>query len=205
MHHDVPALPHDEIHVWRMAWSGAIEPPFAALLAAYAGPDAPAVERGEHGKPLFPAPWNTLGFSWSHSRDTALFAVGRGTPGFELGVDVERVRPRPKALELAGRFFAPDETSMLGMLAPEAVLPAFLSLWTAKEAVLKAHGGGLSYGLHRVAFSLVDNLACPARFEGEVAPAAAWQVHPLALGEGTLGAVAWRGAERRIRVFTSGL
>lgn len=200
----VPDLPDDEIHVWRMPWASdaAAAPPFHALLAAYAGPDAPAVARGEHGKPYFPGPSGTLGFSWSHSRDTALFAAGRGPLGFEVGVDVERVRPRARSLELARRFFAPAETAWLASLEGDALLMAFLELWTAKEAVLKAHGGGLSYGLHRAAFLRTDAGLTPGAFDGDIAPSAAWQVHPVALGEGLVSSVAWRGQPRAVRVFT---
>jgi 4'-phosphopantetheinyl transferase len=202
----VPLLADDEIHVWQTRWtSGQGELPFMSLLAAYAGPDAPAVARGEHGKPHFPAPFGELGFNWSHSGDRALFAVGRGSEGFELGVDIERVRPRPRALELATRFFAPDETAMLARLPAGRLLNGFLRLWTAKEAVLKANGGGLSYGLHRVSFALGDAAVTPVAFEGEIAPASAWCVKALAMDDACVAAVAWRGCERTIRVFTYAL
>lgn len=201
---EVPALLPDEIHVWRMAWSGDAgdDPPFGALLAAYAGPDAPDIVRREHGKPVFPPPLDTLGFNWSHSRDVALFAVGRGPTGFALGVDVERVRSRPRILELARRFFAADETAWLETLADEHRLAAFLALWTSKEAVLKAHGGGLSYGLHRVSFMSEGDSLCPVAFEGDIGPASCWRVRHLDAGDDTVAAVAWRGAERSVRVFT---
>lgn len=200
----VPDLPDDEIHVWRMPWATDAEgaPPFRALLAAYAGPEAPEVARGEHGKPHFPGAFGAFGFSWSHSRDTALFAIGHGAPGFEVGVDVERVRPRARSLELARRFFAPEEAAWLASLEGDALLVGFLDLWTAKEAVLKAHGGGLSYGLHRAAFQRGSAGMLPFAFDGEIAPASAWQVQPLELGEGVVAAVAWRGEPRTVRVFT---
>jgi 4'-phosphopantetheinyl transferase len=203
---DIPLLADDEIHVWQTSWtSGQGELPFLSLLAAYAGPDAPAMVRSEHGKPHFPAPFGKLGFNWSHSGEKALFAVGRGSDGFELGVDIERVRPRPRALELATRFFAPDETAMLAALPEERLLNSFLRLWTAKEAVLKANGGGLSYGLHRVSFALGDSAVTPVAFEGEIAPAPAWRIEALDMGTECVAAVAWRGNERRIRVFTYAL
>lgn len=203
---DIPPLADDDIHVWQTRWtSGRGELPFLSLLAAYAGPDAPAMIRGVHGKPHFPAPLGTLGFNWSHSGDRALFAIGRGGEGFELGIDIERVRPRPRALELATRFFAPDETAMLAALPEAVLLHAFLRLWTAKEAVLKANGGGLSYGLHRVSFALGDGGVTPVAFDGEIAPASAWCVEALDVGSECLAAVAWRGCERRIRVFTYAL
>ncbi len=143
-----------------------------------------------------------MGFNWSHSGDTAVLAVGRGPTGFEVGVDVETVRPRARALELSKRFFAPDETATLEALPDADRLAGFLSLWTAKEAVLKAHGGGLSYGLHRVSFSLSAGGVMPAHFEGDVGPASGWRIQPLALGEGLVSSVAWRGHERHVRVFT---
>ncbi|MGF6710996.1 4'-phosphopantetheinyl transferase [Luteibacter sp. W1I16] len=199
----VPVLDHDEIHIWRARWSGgAGEIAFASLLTGYAGSGARPIERGEHGKPRFPPPFDTLGFNWSHSGDTAVLAVGRGPAGFEVGVDVETVRPRARALELAKRFFAPGETAMLEALPEAERLGGFLTLWTAKEAVLKAHGGGLSYGLHRVSFRLSALGAVPDRFDGDVGPASTWCVRPLDQGEGLVSAVAWRGHERSVRVFT---
>lgn len=202
----VPPLADDEIHLWHGPWAGgAGEARFAELLASYAGPGAPAIARAEHGKPYFPAPFDTLGFSWSHSGDVAVLAVGRGPVGFQVGVDIETIRPRARALELSRRFFAATETAWLESLPAADVLNGFLSLWTAKEAVLKAHGGGLSYGLHRVAFEIGDGRARPATFDGEVSPASAWQVHPLELAGDQVAAVAWRGCERAIRVFTSPL
>lgn len=201
----VAPLADDEIHLWQTAWSGgAGEDVFARLLGAYTGvTESPIIVRGEHGKPTFPPPLDTLGFNWSHSGDLALLAVGKGPSGFAIGVDVEVVRPRPRALELARRFFAPDEAAELNTLPEAAHLGGFLALWTAKEAVLKAHGGGLSYGLHRVSFRLARGGAVPWEFEGDVGPASEWQVRPVALGDERVAALAWRGGERRVRVFTS--
>lgn len=199
----VPPLDESEIHIWRTAWSGgAGEVAFASLLAAYAGSGSPAIQRSSHGKPHFPSPFDTLGFNWSHTGDIALLAVGRGPAGFEVGVDVETVRPRVRALELSRRFFAPDETAQLEALPESEQLEGFLTLWTAKEAVLKAHGGGLSYGLHRVSFSLRDGSAHALGFDGDVAPPTAWRIHALDLSPALVSAVAWRGDERHIRVFT---
>lgn len=200
---DLPPLAPDEIHIWRCRWAGgAGERAFAGILRRYAGDDEAPIARGEHGKPHFPPPHDTLGFNWSHSGDVALLALGRGPSGFEVGVDVETMRPRARALELSQRFFAPDETSRLRELPDAARLRGFLALWTAKEAVLKAHGSGLSYGLHRVSFRLGDEGAEPDTFDGDVGHAGEWQVRRLSLNEDLVAAVAWRGEKRTIRVFT---
>jgi 4'-phosphopantetheinyl transferase len=199
----IPPLANDEIHIWRSSWAGGVgERAFAGILRSYAGDETVPIERGEHGKPHFGPPHDGLGFNWSHSGDVALLAVGRGAAGFEVGVDVETVRPRARAIELSQRFFAPAETAYLRSLPTAMQLQGFLTLWTAKEAVLKAHGGGLSYGLHRVSFSLNEEGAKPEAFEGDVGDAAEWQVRPLSLADDLVAAVAWRGAQRALRVFT---
>lgn len=217
-----PRLCDDEIHVWHLPWPGtgpaaarpaptlpgaasdAVLNVFETLVRAYA-PDAPAIRRAEHGKPVLPPPHDTLGFSWSHARDAALFAIGRGVAGFQLGVDVEHVRSRPRQLEIARRYFAPAEVDALAALDEADRTHAFFSLWTAKEAVLKAHGGGLSYGLHKVSFSLGAGSPAAASFDGDIAPAGAWQIHALEVGPAHIAALAWRGGPRTVRVFTSSL
>ncbi|TCV92880.1 4'-phosphopantetheinyl transferase [Luteibacter rhizovicinus] len=194
-----------DVHVWCVPWRGvSAEALFRPLIAAYASvpaDDLPIV-RGEHGKPWLSAPLGELAFSWSHSGDTALCAIARGDAGFELGVDIERVRPRPRLLALAERFFSPSEAALLRSCTEETRLDMFLALWTSKEAVLKAHGGGLSYGLHRASFHVVEGRAHPVAFDGAIAPATAWTVQPLDVRAGFAGAIAWRGASRTVRLMT---
>jgi 4'-phosphopantetheinyl transferase len=122
-----------------------------------------------------------------------------------VGVDVEVRRPRARALELARRFFAPQEAAILEQLPPDEHLAAFLTLWTAKEAVLKAHGGGLSYGLHRASFRIEKGTAVPDTFDGDLEPASAWSLRPLELQANVVATVAWRGPSRRVSIFTSSL
>src|SRR3546814_8376203 len=73
---------------------------------------------------------------------------------FRSGADLELLRPRPRALALAERFFVRSETGALLALPAEAREAAFVRLWCAKEAVLKAHGRGLAFGLDRLEFAL---------------------------------------------------
>ena len=66
----------------------------------------------------------------------------------EVGVDIEQIRPVPDALELAREYFHPDEYEELSVAAFEQQAQAFLSIWTMKEAYLKATGVGLTAPLH---------------------------------------------------------
>ena len=85
-------------------------------------------------------------------------------------------------------------------MAPARVSDAFLRLWTAKEAVLKALGEGIRFGLDRVVFRLDGDDTHPAVFDPAAGPIADWRLlrHDDAAG---FVCLAWRGRPRRIRWF----
>jgi 4'-phosphopantetheinyl transferase len=171
--------------------------PFQTLLAAYLGVPAKDVllEAGEFGRPrLSGANESGLHFNWSHSGDQALFAIARG---IEPGVDLERVRARPRALAIAERYFSHEETAALAALPSERLDLAFLQLWTAKEAVLKATGRGLAFGLHRLGIHDQAERLVLRFLDGELP--AQWQLHRLVLDADHVGSVAWRGGPRTIQ------
>jgi 4'-phosphopantetheinyl transferase len=95
---------------------------------------------GPHGKPALPAgsvdasTAAPLHFNLSHSGDLALIAIAP----VPVGIDLERDAP-PDADALARTWFTPAEQVRLQRGEAD-----FLTLWTAREAVLKAAGTGLS-------------------------------------------------------------
>jgi 4'-phosphopantetheinyl transferase len=122
------------------------EPAARAWLAGRLGVDAErlVLERDLHGRPELGQP--RYDCSWSHSGAHLLVALAGDA---RVGVDIEVHRPRPRAVEIARRYFHPREAEALAVL-PEAMRgAAFLRLWCAKEALLKAHGRGLAHGLDR--------------------------------------------------------
>ncbi|HYC14275.1 MAG TPA: 4'-phosphopantetheinyl transferase superfamily protein [Stellaceae bacterium] len=133
----------------RFAWSHAV---LRIVLAHYLGRAAAAVPFAPRSDPqarprLLSGARLRVGFSLSHAGDFAAVAVARGEM---LGVDVELPRDRLDILAIAAAHFAPTETAMLQALAPTERMGAFLRLWTAKEAVLKALGTGLTRPLSDV-------------------------------------------------------
>ncbi len=137
-----------------------------------------------------------IDINWSHSGDWLLAAYAIGA---QVGVDIEWLRPRPKALALAERFFAPEETAGLAVLAEDraALERRFTQLWCAKEAVLKAHGRGLSFGLDKLRFALnedVDAQDAPQLIACDPALGRPqdWHLHAWMPGPGYLATVAWR-------------
>ncbi|MBZ6071502.1 4'-phosphopantetheinyl transferase family protein [Aeromonas schubertii] len=88
-------------------------------------------------------------FNLTHSGDWAVLALCQEGP---VGVDLELGRRARDLLKLARRFFAPEESQWLAALPEPSQADGFYRLWARKEALLKAHGGGLAAGLENVIF-----------------------------------------------------
>lgn len=192
-------LRDDEVHVWSCHYRhGAGRDRLLSLLAAYLGLSVERVTLAEeeHGRPvLIGESVGQLRFNWSHSGDRALIALARSV---QPGIDLEQEgRRRRDELTLANRFFAPQEAAALATLAEADRPRAFLQLWTAKEALLKAHGRGLAFGLDRVVLAIENGSPRLASFDGEHLPS--WQLQTLPVAAPWVAAVAWRGAPLRVR------
>ncbi|MBE1162120.1 4'-phosphopantetheinyl transferase family protein [Dyella acidiphila] len=197
----VAGLDHRVVHVWLLDYRKAQKrAPLCALLGAYLGlpADAVVLVEGEHGRPELASPWNQLlQFNWSHSGDKAIIAVARG---LAPGIDIEHLRPRPRAMQLAERFFHPDEVADLATLPADARERAFMQLWTGKEAVLKALGRGVAFGLHRLRLTVAPQT--PALLWLENDDISQWRLHPLDIDADHAATLAWRGPPRTIDIRT---
>jgi 4'-phosphopantetheinyl transferase len=144
-----------------------------STLAAHVGlaVDALAIGTGPYGKPfLLRSEWR---FNLSHSRGVCLLAVSMGR---EVGIDVERIRPLRRRAALLARCFAPDEQARLASASDRE----FLRHWAAKEALVKAIGRGIAYGLKRIETARADDGTLSiARCDGPGGPAARWQLTEL--------------------------
>ncbi len=116
-----------------------------AILADYLAlePCDLRFSEGAWGKPALagPAATSGLAFNLTHSGALALLAVTRHR---EVGVDVERLRPLPDALDLAERYFsAPEREDLRRVAGTKAEALTFFQCWTRKEAFIKALGRGM--------------------------------------------------------------
>ena len=205
------ALAQGEVHLWIHRLDEALPARVAMargrellmpLLQRYAqGRAIPPIETGEHGKPHIAAAGFPQ-FNLSHGGHCIVLAFAKEQ---ELGVDVEPLRPRRRhsPLELAERFFAHDEFRALVALDASVRDDAFLHLWTCKEAVLKAIGHGLSFGLDRLQFQL-DDEGVPNALDSIAAEAGTpeeWQIRRFVPAPGHTASLAWRGPARSVRCF----
>jgi 4'-phosphopantetheinyl transferase len=149
----------------------------AIARAAGIAPGAIAFATREHGKPdvADPPAARVLGFNLSHTAGLAACAIAHGA---QVGVDVEARDRDVDPIAIAERFFAPAEIATLRALDPARQRERFLTLWTLKEALLKAIGSGISGGLALAAF----DLACdpPRVLAAPGGDASRWQVALLA-------------------------
>lgn len=160
-----------------------------SLLGGYLHQPPESIEFGyaERGKPFLAGDSHSLEFNLSHAGGIALYAFARHR---RVGIDVESFRELD-ILPLAERFFSDREYRQLCNYPPEAQPAAFFSLWTAKEALLKATGEGL-LGLSGVEIALdTDNLIPSIAMM--TSSTSAWYLQSLEVGTGYQGAVAIEG------------
>jgi 4'-phosphopantetheinyl transferase len=116
------------------------------ILARYTGerPEHLLFSYGRWGKPrLEPAGRaKRMEFNVSHSGQIVLIAFASGR---RLGVDVEKILPVAENDERLSRSWLSElELSEMSTMDAPARTRAFYSLWTRREAYLKARGEGLS-------------------------------------------------------------
>lgn len=123
------------------------------VLANCLGRSDPAAlqfARTPHGKPeLAGRDAGKLHFNLSHTDDMLVLVVSRK---HAVGVDVEAVTRKAELLALAQRYFAAHEYDELRDLDGAAQRERFFTLWTLKEAWLKARGLGLRIPLDDFSF-----------------------------------------------------
>ncbi len=163
------------------------------VLGKMAGVDPLKVrlERGVAGKPRWVG--GQLEFNLSHSAGEIAVAVSRRP----IGVDVEaggRARPW---LELARRYFPTREAEWLAGLSSGDLRGAFLEMWVSKEAALKCAGTGLAGYLERAVCRRGD----AGRVGGVAVDAREFEVVGFEVAGRGVGAVAWEGGARRVRLF----
>jgi 4'-phosphopantetheinyl transferase len=136
-----------EVHVWRAQVGedgsrDAARRALAAILAGYLGGAEEAELRlSESGKPQLARDPERLSFNLSHSGRLALIGVAPG--GTEVGVDIERLRPRRDLSRLAERWLPAADAEAIAATEDEREA-LFYAAWTRHEARVKCTGAGLA-------------------------------------------------------------
>jgi 4'-phosphopantetheinyl transferase len=160
------------------------------LLAAYVGGRPSDISFGvvAMGKPTLSHP-NDIGltFNTTHSGNLVIIAI---TANRDVGVDVEKVKPIPRALQVAKRCFSSVEYEMLADLPGNELDRAFLSIWVKREGTAKARGDSVWRGLASWKGGEIETSADLRN----------WTVRHLDLGPEFVGVVVARGSDWEIEM-----
>jgi 4'-phosphopantetheinyl transferase len=170
------------------------------ILSNYLDVDAATLifARTHHGKPYLIPQANCphLEFSVSRSGDCCMLAVQLD---HSIGIDVEKVRDLPQAIDIMQSYFTPAESKALSALRGAARRDAFFALWTHKEATVKGLGISLAAHLGRIGFDLdpTGGLRLVA-WDGDQSVAQKWSVVRLDPAPGYVAAIASAYPIRRL-------
>jgi 4'-phosphopantetheinyl transferase len=148
-------------------------------------PDQVAITAEDNGRPVVDA---ALRFSVSSTHRLIVYAFATDR---DVGVDVERVRRLRDMKGLTRRVCTHAERSWLSSRTDADRAAAFFSLWTAKEAVLKATGVGLGQPPTDVEVAVAPD----GGLEIQAAPGnQSWSATPIEVAPGYATALVVAGA-----------
>lgn len=153
-------------------------------------PQAVALNYGLEGKPfctIQPSDWK-LCFNLSHTENRAALAISNG---FEIGIDIEQVRPIEE--NLPTHVFSTRERVQFDALPDTERQSVFFETWARKEAGLKALGTGFILPPDHFEFDLsVHGDTTPRFVGGDAQEATHWRIRALPANPVCAGAVAAR-------------
>jgi 4'-phosphopantetheinyl transferase len=148
--------------------------------------------KNAHGRPEISGPPDARPLRFNLSHTTGLVACAITRQG-DIGLDVEDLSRGPVTLDVAERFFAPREFDLVSRAQGRRRHELFYTIWTLKEAYIKARGLGLSLALDSFCFELGDPAAEEIEFDAEPGEAStSWRFHVERIGSRHMLALAVR-------------
>ena len=165
----------------------AVEKPRASFITARAAlrrlladtlrceADAIRFDADAQGRPFLVDPIDsTLDFNVSHSEAMAAIAIARGG---RVGVDVEWHGRDTALRDLVPEVMGARESALLATLEGDEFTRAFFGCWTRKEALVKAHGIGISFPLRNID---IPTAASGRAIRATLGPDSIWSVSTFA-------------------------
>lgn len=150
-----------------------------------------------HRKP-FLAHNTWLHFNVSHAGDRALVAVARDR---HVGVDLERRQPADTLLSLAESICTSAELTTLRTFSVPTQTDILISLWTRKEAYLKARGIGLILSPQEIDTTFAPSASLLLTVSNDSSEAARWSLIDIPFGLDHAAALATEGNPATVRYW----
>lgn len=187
-------------HASRMSNPGAIQEfikgraLLRAVLATHCDRAAQALEivTDAFGKPRLRGSAGCPQFNVSHSGTRALIAISPAA----VGVDIEAIK-EIDYLAVAAVMFSTGEREMIRSKTGDRLVDAFFTIWTRKEAYLKAMGCGFSSELAMISAASPDGVVEDRSHSGSDRP---WHFYDLPAAPGYKAALATRSPKAAIHV-----
>jgi 4'-phosphopantetheinyl transferase len=155
-----------------------------------------------HQKPFLANNSLQLQFNLSHSNQLGLLGV---TKTYPIGVDVEIFRPLKDLDALAQQFFSKAEARIFLTLPEDQKLEMFYTIWTRKEAFVKAIGEGLTYPLDQFDLTFLPHLPAKIiRIKNSVHEGQKWFLKGLSFSDhrhSYIGAYALKNTPQKLFAF----
>ncbi len=135
-----------------------------------------------------PAQRDRLSFTVSHADGLSL--IGIAQPARALGIDVERRRDVPEALQIAGALFGAAAVDELAIKIGQDRSDTFMRLWTAGEALTKALGIGLAGWRHPIPVQIKEKQTTICD-QFQCMTASPWKLQSLPLGPEWIASLAF--------------
>lgn len=109
-------------------------------------PDEIIFDYNSYGKPELSTAQNhhNYNFNLSHSGNYGMIGISNGN---KIGVDIEKHKDIDGLMQIAENYFSKREVKLLSQNSGNKLIELFYTIWTQKEALIKASGMGLSFGL----------------------------------------------------------
>lgn len=156
------------------------------LLGRYTGTAPQDIKMiiGENKKPYLQTTSSPIHYNMAHSGDLVLIAIA-GSP---VGVDVEYMDTNFNYAEILPTCFSNEEAQHINAAA------TFYTLWTRKEALLKATGKGIDDDLVHV--PCIDGIHNAA--QSIIGSQLDWTINSFEAGKHYISAIAFQGAGAHI-------
>lgn len=145
------------------------------------------IARNHYGKPYL-NDYPEVAFNLSHTANKLAVVIGFKC---QLGVDIERVKPRDNVKALVTRCFAEEEQAYWQQQPKLEQLRVFYRFWVRKEALVKAIGRGIALGLSQCVIN-PENPSRLLRLPAGYGQPADWLIGDIDCGETVCGAWAMK-------------